>query len=215
MHKVQAIKSPTDGAQNSLYNFISVDNHILQSGYESRWICRSDDLASVSGDAKSDWLKEAVENIIGMIPKGLLLVSVFKVCSGLGGLRDTWMKRADPIILDVISYSSAEDSDWVFTMVIYGLSSQSRVPAASTSRYQRLSTSCRPCVPRLDAATKTTAIRNYLRLRPRLQRELFGIYKSREAESFLSRFCLCGGARSFPGSDDWKQQSFNVRYLVA
>ena len=77
--KVQATKRPPDNAQNSLYNFISMDNHISHSGNEANWICRSDDLASISGDAENDWLKEAVESIIRKIPKGLLLVSVFKL----------------------------------------------------------------------------------------------------------------------------------------
>ena len=77
--KVQAIKRPTDSAQNSLYNFISLDSHISQSGNEANWICRSDDLASLSGDTGSGRLKEAVECILHMIPKRLLLVSVFRL----------------------------------------------------------------------------------------------------------------------------------------
>ena len=73
--KVQAIEGPSRRYQNSLYNCIHVEQNIMRSGTEEQWIRRSDDLASIAGDAENGWLSAVVEDSIRTVSKSILLVS--------------------------------------------------------------------------------------------------------------------------------------------
>ena len=73
LHQMQAIRMPTKRNQNSVFNFITNTQSLVQS--ESEWIRQREDLAAVGHGAEHGWFNGVVEGMLTKVSPMLTLVS--------------------------------------------------------------------------------------------------------------------------------------------